>query len=77
MEGELQSIIGSIGKWLLSDGVLKSEKTVSKTDGTPIIQLDSKGGVIQSTDEILKEEKGMGMITGGNDGLGIANCSMG
>ena len=77
VEGELHSIIGSIGKWLLSDGVLKSEKTVSKTDGTPIIQLDSKGGVIQITDEIFMDARGMRMISGGYDRLRIANCSIG
>ena len=77
VEGELHSIIGSIGKWLLSDGVLKSEKTVSKTDGTPIIQLDSKGGVIQITDEIFLDARGMRMISSGYDRLRIANCSIG
>ena len=77
VEGELHSIIGSIGKWLLSDGVLKSEKTVSKTDGTPIIQLDSKGGVIQITNEIFMDARGMRMISGGYDRLRIANCSIG
>lgn len=77
VEGELHSIIGSIGKWLLSDGVLKSEKTVSKTDGTPIIQLDSKGGVIQITNEIFMDARGMRMISGDYDRLRIANCSIG
>ena len=77
VEGELHSIIGSIGKWLLTDGVLKSEKTVSKTDGTPIIQLDSKGGVIQIKDEIFMDARGMRMISGGYDRLRIANCSVG
>ena len=77
VEGELHSIIGSIGKWLLSDGVLKSEKTVSKTDSTPIVQLDSKGGVIQITDEIFLDARGMRMISGGYDRLRIANCSIG
>lgn len=77
VEGELHSIIGSIGKWLLTDGVLKSEKTVSETDGTPIVQLDSKGGVIQITDEIFLDARGMRMISGGYDRLRIANCSIG
>ena len=77
VEGELHSIIGSIGKWLLSDGVLKSEKTVSKTDGTPIIQLDSKGGVIKIKDEIFMDARGMRMISGGYDRLRIANCRIG
>ena len=77
VEGELHSIIGSIGKWLLSDGVLKSEKTVSETDGTPIIQLDSKGGVIQITNEIFMDARGMRMISGDYDRLRIANCSIG
>ena len=77
VEGELHSIIGSIGKWLLTDGVLKSEKTVSETDSTPIVQLDSKGGVIQITDEIFLDARGMRMISGGYDRLRIANCSIG
>ena len=77
VEGELHSIIGSIGKWLLTNGVLKSEKTVSETDSTPIIQLNSKDGVIQITDEIFLDARGMRMISGGYDRLRIANCSIG
>ena len=77
VEGELHSIIGSIGKWLLTDGVLKSEKTVSETDSTPIVQMDSKGGVIQITDEIFLDARGMRMISSGYDRLRIANCSIG
>ena len=56
---------------------MKSEKTVSETDSTPIVQLDSKGGVIQIKDEIFLDARGMRMISGGYDRLRIANCSVG
>lgn len=77
VDGELHSIIGSIGKWILANGLLKSEKTVSETDGTPIIQLDSANGIIQIKDEIFLDARGMRMISGGYDRLRIANCTVG
>lgn len=79
VEGEINSIIGSIGKWILSDGIIKSKASIDEKAKVkiPAIQLDSINGKILIGENIVLDKLGLSLISNNYEKLCVSNCQIG
>lgn len=79
VEGEINSIIGNIGKWILSDGIIKSKASIDEKAKVkiPAIQLDSINGKILIGENIVLDKLGLSLISNNYEKLRVSNCQIG
>lgn len=79
VEGEINSIIGNIGKWILSDGIIKSKASIDEKAKVkiPAIQLDSINGKILIGENIVLDKLGLSLISNDYEKLRVSNCQIG
>lgn len=79
VEGEINSIIGNIGKWILSDGIIKSKANIDEKAKVkiPAIQLDSINGKILIGENIVLDKLGLSLISNDYEKLRVSNCQIG
>ena len=79
VEGEINSIIGNIGKWILSDGIIKSKANIDEKAKVkiPAIQLDSVNGKILIGENIVLDKLGLSLISNDYEKLRVSNCQIG
>lgn len=79
VEGEINSIIGSIGRWILSDGIIKSKASIDEKAKVkiPAIQLDSINGKILIGENIVLDKLGLSLISNDYEKLRVSNCQIG
>nr|UVY53216.1 MAG: hypothetical protein [Bacteriophage sp.] len=79
VEGEINSIIGNIGKWILSDGIIKSKANIDEKAKVkiPAIQLDSINGKILIGEDIVLDKLGLSLISNNYEKLRVSNCQIG
>lgn len=79
VEGEINSIIGNIGKWILSDGIIKSKANIDEKAKVkiPAIQLDSINGKILIGENIVIDKLGLSLISNDYEKLRVSNCQIG
>ena len=79
VEGEINSIIGNIGRWILSDGIIKSKASIDEKAKVkiPAIQLDSINGKILIGENIVLDELGLSLISNDYEKLRVSNCQIG
>lgn len=79
VEGEINSIIGNIGKWILSDGIIKSKANIDEKANVkiPAIQLDSINGKILIGENIVLDKLGLSLISNDYEKLRVSNCQIG
>lgn len=79
VEGEINSIIGNIGKWILSDGIIKSKASIDENAKVkiPAIQLDSINGKILIGENIVLDKLGLSLISNNYEKLRVSNCQIG
>ena len=79
VEGEINSIIGNIGKWILSDGIIKSKASIDEKAKVknPAIQLDSINGKILIGENIVIDKLGLSLISNQYEKLRVSNCQIG
>lgn len=79
VEGEINSIIGNIGKWILSDGIIKSLANIDEKAKVkiPAIQLDSVNGKILIGENIVLDKLGLSLISNDYEKLRVSNCQIG
>ena len=79
VEGEINSIIGNIGKWILSDGIIKSKANIDEKAKVkiPAIQLDSINGKILIGENIVLDKLGLSLISNNYEKLRVSNCQIG
>lgn len=79
VEGEINSIIGKIGKWILSDGIIKSLANIDEKAKVkiPAIQLDSVNGKIIIGENIVLDKLGLSLISNDYEKLRVSNCQIG
>lgn len=79
VEGEINSIIGNIGKWILSDGIIKSKASIDEKAKVkiPAIQLDSINGKILIGENIVIDKLGLSLISNDYEKLRVSNCQIG
>lgn len=79
VEGEINSIIGNIGRWILSDGIIKSKASIDEKAKVkiPAIQLDSINGKILIGENIVLDKLGLSLISNDYEKLRVSNCQIG
>lgn len=79
VEGEINSIIGNIGKWILSDGIIKSNANIDENANVkiPAVQLDSINGKILIGENIVLDKLGLSLISNDYEKLRVSNCQIG
>lgn len=79
VEGEINSIIGNIGKWILSDGIIKSKANIDEKANVkiPAVQLDSINGKILIGENIVLDKMGLSLISNDYEKLRVSNCQIG
>lgn len=79
VEGEINSIIGNIGRWILSDGIIKSKASIDEKAKVkiPAIQLDSINGKILIGENIVIDKLGLSLISNDYEKLRVSNCQIG
>lgn len=79
VEGEINSIIGNIGRWILSDGIVKSKASIDEKAKVkiPAIQLDSINGKILIGENIVLDKLGLSLISNDYEKLRVSNCQIG
>lgn len=79
VEGEINSIIGNIGRWILSDGIIKSNASIDEKAKVkiPAIQLDSINGKILIGENIVLDKLGLSLISNDYEKLRVSNCQIG
>lgn len=79
VEGEINSIIGNIGRWILSDGIIKSKASIDEKAKVkiPAIQLDSINGKILIGENIVLDKLGLSLISNNYEKLRVSNCQIG
>lgn len=79
VEGEINSIIGNIGKWILSDGIIKSKANIDEKAKVkiPAIQFDSINGKILIGEDIVLDKLGLSLISNNYEKLRVSNCQIG
>lgn len=79
VEGEINSIIGNIGKWILSDGIIKSKASIDEKAKVkiPAVQLDSINGKILIGENIVLDKLGLSLISNDYEKLRVSNCQIG
>lgn len=79
VEGEINSIIGNIGKWILSDGIIKSKASIDEKANVkiPAIRLDSINGKILIGENIVLDKLGLSLISNDYENLRVSNCQIG
>lgn len=79
VEGEINSIIGNIGRWILSDGIIKSKANIDEKAKVkiPAIQLDSINGKILIGENIVLDKLGLSLISNDYEKLRVSNCQIG
>ena len=79
VEGEINSIIGNIGRWILSDGIIKSKASIDEKAKVkiPAIQLDSIIGKILIGENIVLDKLGLSLISNDYEKLRVSNCQIG
>lgn len=79
VEGEINSIIGNIGGWILSDGIIKSKASIDEKAKVkiPAIQLDSINGKILIGENIVLDKLGLSLISNDYEKLRVSNCQIG
>lgn len=79
VEGEINSIIGNIGKWILSDGIIKSKANIDENANVkiPAVQLDSINGKILIGENIVLDKLGLSLISNDYEKLRVSNCQIG
>lgn len=79
VEGEINSIIGNIGRWILSDGIIKSKSSIDEKAKVkiPAIQLDSINGKILIGENIVLDKLGLSLISNDYEKLRVSNCQIG
>lgn len=79
VEGEINSIIGNIGRWILSDGIIKSKASIDEKAKVkiPAIQLDSINGKILIGENIVLDGLGLSLISNDYEKLRVSNCQIG
>lgn len=79
VEGEINSIIGNIGRWILSDGIIKSKASIDEKANVkiPAIQLDSINGKILIGENIVLDKLGLSLISNDYEKLRVSNCQIG
>lgn len=79
VEGEINSIIGNIGKWILSDGIIKSKASIDEKAKVkiPAIRLDSINGKILIGENIVLDKLGLSLISNDYEKLRVSNCQIG
>lgn len=79
VEGEINSIIGNIGRWILSDGIIKSKASIDEKAKVkiPTIQLDSINGKILIGENIVLDKLGLSLISNNYEKLRVSNCQIG
>lgn len=79
VEGEINSIIGNIGRWILSDGIIKSKANIDEKANVkiPAIQLDSINGKILIGENIVLDKLGLSLISNDYEKLRVSNCQIG
>ena len=79
VEGEINSIIGNIGKWILSDGIIKSKASIDEKAQVkiPAVQLDSINGKILIGENIVLDKMGLSLISNDYEKLRVSNCQIG
>ncbi len=79
VEGEINSIIGNIGRWILLDGIIKSKASIDEKAKVkiPAIQLDSINGKILIGENIVLDKLGLSLISNDYEKLRVSNCQIG
>ena len=79
VEGEINSFIGNIGRWILSDGIIKSKASIDEKAKVkiPAIQLDSINGKILIGENIVLDKLGLSLISNDYEKLRVSNCQIG
>lgn len=79
VEGEINSIIGNIGRWILSDGIIKSKASIDEKAKVkiPAILLDSINGKILIGENIVLDKLGLSLISNDYEKLRVSNCQIG
>lgn len=79
VEGEINSIIGNIGKWILTNGIIKSKANIDEKAKVkiPAIQLDSINGKILIGENIVLDKLGLSLISNNYEKLRVSNCQIG
>lgn len=79
VEGEINSIIGNIGRWIISDGIIKSKASIDEKAKVkiPAIQLDSINGKILIGENIVLDKLGLSLISNDYEKLRVSNCQIG
>lgn len=79
VEGEINSVIGNIGRWILSDGIIKSKASIDEKAKVkiPAIQLDSINGKILIGENIVLDKLGLSLISNDYEKLRVSNCQIG
>lgn len=79
VEGEINSIIGNIGKWILSNGIIKSLANIDESAKVkiPAIRLDSVNGKILIGENIVLDKLGLSLISNDYEKLRVSNCQIG